>query len=358
MYAPGLEGIFVAETEISRVDGERGELIIAGRRLDDLAGAVSVAELCALLWGGDPENVAAELGAGRAAASQSLHRLGAALDAADAMDGLRGAVAQLDAATSAAEITGAMVVYTAAWWRRHAGLEPVAADPDLDHAADLARMICGHSVSLAEARALATYMVAVADHGMNASTFAARVVTSTRSDRVSAVCAAVGALKGPLHGGAPGPVLDTLDAAASNDGIDAHVRAELAAGRRIMGMGHRVYRVRDPRAAVLERAAAQLSAATGRPDRLAAARELERAARAALAERHPERSLCANVELYTAVLLDALGIDRALFPAVFACGRVIGWCAHIDEERRRGRLIRPRSRYIGPEPDGAAAASR
>jgi citrate synthase len=274
--------------------------------------------------------------------------LGAALDAEDAMDALRGAVAQLDSGASAAGVTAAIAVFAAAWWRRRGGLDPVAADPSLDHAADLLRMLRGEAAGPAEVRALSTYLVAVADHGMNASTFAARVVTSTRSDRVSAVCAAIAALKGPLHGGAPGPVLDALDAGAAD--IEAHVRAELDAGQRIMGMGHRVYRVRDPRAAVLERAAAELAAETGRPSRVEAARALERAARAALAERHPDRSLCANVELYTAVLLDALAIDRALFTAIFAAGRVIGWCAHIDEERRRGRLIRPRARYVGPRP--------
>ena len=355
MHAPGLEGVIVADTAISRVDGERGELIISGRRLDEVAGVLSVAELAALLWGGDAATIAAELGAGRVAAFGSIADLGAALDAAGAMDGLRGAIAQLGPDTGDAALAGATAVYTAAWWRRRCGLEIVAPDPSLDHAADLLRMIRGEPAAGAEVRALSTYLVAVADHGMNASTFAARVVTSTRSDRVSAVCAALGALKGPLHGGAPGPVLDALDAGGAD--VDAHVRAELAAGRRIMGMGHRVYRVRDPRAAVLERAAAELTAATGRGHRLEAARQLEAAARAALAERHPDRPLCANVELYTAVLLDALGLDRALFPAVFACGRVIGWCAHIDEERRIGRLIRPRARYVGPQP-GIAPESR
>ncbi len=161
------------------------------------------------------------------------------------------------------------------------------------------------------------YLVTVSDHGMNASTFTARVIASTRSDVVSAVVGAVGALKGPLHGGAPGPVLDMLDAIATPDAARAWLEAELDAGRRIMGMGHRVYRVRDPRAAVFERALGELEqagGATGTTGRLALARAVEREAEALLAERHPGRRLKANVEFYTAVLLEALGVPRELFP--------------------------------------------
>jgi citrate synthase len=206
------------------------------------------------------------------------------------------------------------------------------------------------------ARGLDAYLVTVVDHGLNASTFTARVVASTASDTVSSVVAAIGALKGPLHGGAPGPVLDMLDGAARLGTERAWLLAEIAAGRRIMGRGHRVYRVRDPRAAVLERAVERLDrelAASGGADaehtrqRLAAARAMERAAEAVLAERHPERQLRANVEFYTAVLLEAVGIPRELFSAVFAVGRSAGWLAHIEEQRRTGRLIRPQSRYVG-----------
>jgi citrate synthase len=183
---------------------------------------------------------------------------------------------------------------------------------------------------------------------MNASTFTARVVTSTGSDMVSAVVAAVGALKGPLHGGAPGPVLDMLDAVGEPARAAGWIDAELAAGRRIMGMGHRIYRVRDPRAAVLERAIARLEQAGVSTGRLALARAVERAAEGALRLKHPGRPLAANVEFYTAVLLDTLGLDRAAFAPTFAVGRVAGWCAHVLEQRATGRLIRPASRYVGP----------
>src|SRR6185295_10296073 len=173
------------------------------------------------------------------------------------------------------------------------------------------------------------YLVTVVDHGMNASTFAARVVASTASDMVSAVVAAIGALKGKLHGGAPGPVLDMLDAVGEASRARAWIEEALGRGERIMGMGHRVYRVRDPRAFVLERAIAKLETVRPRGDRLALARAVE-----------------ANVEFYTAVLLETVGLDRSLFTPTFAAGRVAGWCAHVAEQRRVGKLIRPRSAYV------------
>jgi citrate synthase len=176
----------------------------------------------------------------------------------------------------------------------------------------------------------------------------ARVVASTGSDLVSAVVAGIGALKGPLHGGAPGPVLDMLDDIGSAGRARSWLVEQIAAGRRIMGMGHRVYRVRDPRAAALERAAARLEESGAAGERLRLARTVERDAEALLAERHPERKLRANVEFYTAVLLEAIGIPRPLFSPTFAVSRVAGWCAHHEEQRRRGRLMRPLSRYVGP----------
>jgi citrate synthase len=218
-------------------------------------------------------------------------------------------------------------------------------------------MAFGAAALSSSARGLDAYLVTVADHGMNASTYAARVVTSTGSDMVSAVVAAIRALKGPLHGGAPGPVLDMLDAVGAPESAHVWIERELDAGRRIMGMGHRIYRVRDPRAAVFERAAqllARAMAARGGPEgdrvlaRLALARAVEREAEASLARRHPDRPLKANVEFCTAVLLEAVGLPRESFSPAFAVGRVAGWCAHAIEQRERGRLIRPASRYTGP----------
>jgi citrate synthase len=362
--ASGLEGVVVADTRLSDVDGERGQLIIGGYDVEELAGRSSFEDVCLLLWqdklpghsAQERMGLQAELGAARRLAFEKLGQLGDALAAADGMDALRAAVAHLgpvERVSTEALVTGAMAVFAAAWARRQAGRAPVAPDEALDHAADYLRMIRGEPASAELAAGLAAYLVTVSDHGMNASTFTARVVASTGSDLVSAVVAALGALKGPLHGGAPGPVLDMLDAIGSPDRATAWLEAELLAGRRIMGMGHRIYRVRDPRALVLERAITALlrgptqADGAGESARLPLARAVEQAAEGVLRARHPNRPLHANVEFYTAVLLDALGLPRTLFSPTFAVGRVAGWCAHVREQREVGRLIRPASRFAG-----------
>lgn len=211
-------------------------------------------------------------------------------------------------------------------------------------------MLTGTEPEPAAARALERYWVTVIDHGFNASTFTARVIASTGSDLVSAVTGAIGALKGPLHGGAPGPVLDMLDDIGERSHARPWLAAALARGERIMGMGHRVYRVRDPRAEALEATLRELANDTQESKvlaRLELARTVEREAEALLAERHADRRLRANVEFFTAVLLDALGVPRECFGALFACSRAAGWCAHVAEQRRYGRLIRPSSSYVG-----------
>ncbi len=353
----GLEGVIACATELSDVDGERGRLVIRGYDVEELAPRVVFEDAFVLLRRAavpDPEvraRLVAALGAARTRAFARLDRDVLAFE--DAMDALRSAVARIPAQdddADAIEIAGTIAVTLAAWVRARRQEAAIAPDPALRQAEDLLRMIDGAACSPGRARALDTYLVTVADHGLNASTFAARVVASTGSDMVSAQTAAIGALKGPLHGGAPGPVLDMLDAIGSPDRALAWLEGELTAGRRIMGMGHRVYRVRDPRAAVLEQALATLQGGGEGTERLALARAVERCARAVLKERHPARSLDTNVEFYTAVLLDAIGLPRTAFTATFAVGRTAGWAAHVDEQRRRGRLIRPGSRYVGPMP--------
>ncbi len=350
----GLEGVSVADTALSLVDGERGELILRGHHVDDLAGRVPFEDAVGLFLDEDGrlpgaarrEELRAALERGRVEAYELLPR--APLELRDGMEALRAAVAGLPDAGTAGRfrLVGTVAVVAAAWARRAAGKPPLPPTPGLRHAEDYLAMVRGAPPSADDAAAADAYLVTVVDHGMNASTFAARVVASTASDDVSAVTAAIGALKGPLHGGAPGPVLDMLDAVGRADRARAWLDGELAAGRRVMGMGHRVYRVRDPRAAVLERAISHLAAT----DRLALARAVEREAEALLGARHPDRPLKANVEFYTAVLLEALGLPRTLFTPTFAVARVVGWLAHIDEQRRTGRLIRPAARYVGPMP--------
>lgn len=338
----GLEGVVVAETKLSEVDGERGRLILAGHDAEELGGRYTFEQAAALFGHG-------ALGEARRAAFARIDRLGDALARADGMDALRAAVAHLEGTSSAEELIGATAVYAAAWARR--GKPPIAPDPSLPHAADYLRMIDGEAPSAARVDALDAYLVTVTDHGMNASTFTARVVASTGSDLTSAIVAAIGALKGPLHGGAPGPVLDMLDAIGAPERAVAWLEAELAAGRRIMGMGHRIYRVRDPRAAVLEGAIERFEKRSTSTPRLALARAVERAAEGVLRAKYPNRPLHANVEFYTAVLLDAVGLDRAAFTPTFALGRVVGWTAHVAEQRAEGRLIRPASKYVGKVPE-------
>jgi citrate synthase len=355
MGQAGLEGVVAAETRLSDVDGEKGRLVIAGHDVERLAGQTRFEGACGLLWDGvlpdaaGEERLRAELAAGRCAAFERLPALGDALSAPDGMEALRAALAHLRG-TPPAGLVAAVAVFTAAWIRARLGEPPLPPEREAWHAEDFLRMSRGGAPAPSEVRALDTYWVTVCDHGMNASTFAARVVVSTGSDDVSAVVAAVGALKGPLHGGAPGPVLDMLDGIGRPERAEAWLAGELAAGRRIMGMGHRIYRTRDPRAAVLEKAVEALASGAGAAPRLALARAVERAAEGVLRARHPERPLRANVEFYTALLLDGVGLPRDAFAPAFAASRVAGWLAHAREQRETGRLIRPASRYVGPPP--------
>ncbi|MFC3231343.1 citrate synthase [Marinibaculum pumilum] len=360
--AGGLDDVVVARTALSHVDGAGGRLTIAGMPLETLADRPLEA-VAGRLWqaaaGAAADGAeAAGLGAGRQAAWWQTSRALAAGRDLPPMEGLIAAMAAIgpqdggaDAATGASagpdaeacRLAGAVAVFLPALLRQAAGLAPVAPRPDLPQAADLLRMLRDAAPAPAEADALNRYLVTVSDHGMNASTFTARVVASTRAGMSASVLAALCALKGPLHGGAPGPVLDMLDTVAAQPDARAWVRAQLAAGERIMGFGHRVYRVRDPRADVLRAAAAGLQS-----PRLAAAAALEEAVLAELAAHRPGRRLETNVEYMTAILLDALALPREAFTALFAAGRVVGWTAHVIEQERTGRLIRPQSDYAAP----------
>jgi citrate synthase len=357
--ASGLDGVVVASTALSDVDGARGRLIIRGYAVEALTERASFEDICALVWqgewpsGGETREMHDALGNARLKAFAMLPSLGDALSPPDSMEALRAAIGHLQSDGDKADrvrLAGAIAVFAAAWARRSDGQPPIPPRPELSHAADTLQMLSGLVPDPVCIRALDAYWCCVVDHGMNASTFTARVVASTGSDSISAAVAALGALKGPLHGGAPGPVLDMLDAVGGASRARTWLQHELAAGRRIMGMGHRIYRVRDPRAAALERATTALETSGVPAPRLPLARAVEREAERLLSERHPDRHLRANVEFYTAVLLDAVGIPRALFSPMFAASRVIGWCAHIDEQRAAGRLIRPASTYVGPWP--------
>jgi citrate synthase len=355
----GLEDVIAVRTRLSRVDGQAGELVLAGHRVEDLARDQGFEAVCHLLWHGClPEadaldELRAVLAERRVGTHERLLERGF-VPLADPMDSLRSVLAGVetrnDLLEDALTLVATVPVANVWWWYARRSLEAPRPSLHLTMSADYLRMLRGLEAPSADVLAMDRYLLTVSDHGMNASTFAARVIASTRSDMVSAVVGAVGALKGPLHGGAPGPVLEMLDAIGEPERADDWLRAELAAGRRIMGMGHRVYRVRDPRAAVFEEAVTDLEAEGGGSARLRLARAVEAKAVDVLAERYPERSLQANVEFYTAVLLEALGLPGELFTPTFAVGRMAGWAAHVMEQRAEDRLIRPQSEYVGPEP--------
>ncbi|MBI3676927.1 MAG: citrate synthase/methylcitrate synthase [Proteobacteria bacterium] len=352
----GLDGIPAAETALSHVDGEKGELIIAGERVADLVAKTSFEGLTAQLWSkgsakpiGEAE-VRASLGEARRHAFARLPRLLPATEGLSVVDGFRAAVAGLHAEPGLSHdttIVGAMPVIVGALVRCAKDQAPIAPDPTLSHAADTLRMLRGSDPSAEEARALDAYFVTVSDHGMNASTFTSRVVASTQADLFCAVTAAYCALTGPLHGGAPEPVLEMLDAIGTRERIHPWIDSALARGERLMGFGHRVYRVRDPRADVLKAAIERLGSNI---TDLGFAAEVEAYAREALRKKNPERALDTNVEFFTAILLDALKIPRQAFTPIFATARSAGWTAHAREQQRLGRLLRPSSLYVGALP--------
>ena len=224
---------------------------------------------------------------------------------------------------------------------------PLVPRDDLSHAANYLLMLTGEIPESEHVRALETYLNTVVDHGLNSSTFTARVITSTGSDLVSAVIGAIGALKGPLHGGAPGPALDMVFEIGDASRAETFMRQKLERRERLMGFGHRVYRTRDPRAEVLSAAAEQMYKRSGDMKLYTLAREVEEVAIRLLAERYPERNLKTNVEFYTALLLHGLGMSVDLFTPTFAVSRAAGWIAHIFEQRGQSRIIRPESEYIG-----------
>ncbi|MBV9559330.1 MAG: citrate synthase/methylcitrate synthase [Bradyrhizobium sp.] len=352
----GLDGVPAAETALSHVDGERGELIIAGEHVAKLAANSSFEGVTARLWSAatgrqlSEAQVRASLGAGRERAFACLPALLGSTQGMSIVDGFRAAIAGLRAENGLepeAAIVGAFPVIAGALVQRAKGGEPVAPDATSSHAADTLSMLLGRAPAPREVAALDAYFVTVCDHGMNASTFTTRVIASTQADLFAAITGGYCALTGPLHGGAPEPVLEMLDAIGTRERIQPWVDQALGRGERLMGFGHRVYRVRDPRADVLRSAIERL--ADDGAD-LPFASEVESYIRAALRRAKPDRPLETNVEFFTAILLDALAIPRQAFTPIFAVARAAGWTAHAREQQRTGRLIRPSSTYIGARP--------
>ena len=351
-YSPGLEGVIAGETSLSLVDGEQGRLLYRGYRIGDLVAHGTYPAVANLLWSGvwDPGH-RLPTGPISPAVMNVLRALPATTKP---MDALRTAVSAWGAThhlpwpptiERARALTSFSPSALAAFVRLRAGLKPIDPDPSLDLVEGFLYQLNGEPPDAATARALDAYFIVGSEHGFNASTFTARIVTSTRSDVASAVVAAIGTMKGPLHGGAPSEVVDQLAQVGSADHAEAWIRDALDRGERLMGFGHRVYRAYDPRAAALRTVAEGMR---HRPDWLELAIQVEDVALRVLAEKHPERALKTNVEFYAAPVLMGVGLAPDLFPATFSLARHAGWTAHVLEQAADNRLIRPDVNYIGP----------
>ncbi len=359
---PGLDYVVIGRSAIAYVGGEEGALVYRGYPIQTLVPGTTYEAVVALLLGGAaptearPEAIRAAL-----AERRPLPKgLGEFIDRLPAdrppLDALRSIVSLMGDARFAYPPTdaqglaliGAVPTALARYVRRAAGRAPIDPDPGRSHAEDYLRMLLGSVPAPEKVHALEDYLVLLADHGMNASTFALRVVLSTNSDYVSAVTAAIGTLKGPAHGGAPSKVSDMLDAVGEPANAERWIDAALARGERLFGFGHRAYKTDDPRGLLLHAIARKIA----EPRRLALAEAVESAGLAALRREKPGRRLFTNVEFYSAVVLEAVGLPRELFTPTFAVARTAGWAAHALEQAADNRLIRPDIAYTGAK-DGA-----
>jgi citrate synthase len=353
----GLEGIVAATTAISKVEGTAGRLIYRGYNIHDLARTTSFEEVIHLLWFGHLPNqqelsaLHVRFATQRSLPSEVLQVIQALPASAEPMDVLRTAVSAWGALVikgkptidQAIALTAHFPVFLAAFHRLRTGKEPLESKPELGHAANYLYLLTGSIPSQEHVRGINSYLVLLADHGMNASTFTARVVASTESDIVSSIVAAIGALKGPLHGGAPSKVLDMLTAIGSVDNAEPWLRNAMGHGERLMGFGHRVYKTEDPRAEEL-----RAMSSVADPQGFVLARHVEELALALLEEQKPGRRLYTNVEYYSAALMNSVGLPGDLFTPTFAVSRVAGWTAHVLEQISNNRLIRPDADYTGP----------
>jgi citrate synthase len=364
---PGLKGLIITDTRVGGVRGREGFFHYRQYSAVDLARHRSLEEAWHLLFEGElpsSDELAAfkrEIAAQQQIPDalmpllQELSRLG---DPWSPLDALRGALSALGTVQGlqpcfdiddrqrrrdAMGVSARVASLAAALWRLHRGERPIEPDPDQGYAANYLRMLTGSQPRPEHARALEQYLIATIDHGFNASTFTSRVIASTGADLAACVVGALGAFSGPLHGGSPSRVLDTLDAIEASSGIDDWLRPRIVAGERIMGFGHAVYRTRDPRSQLLSEVAEDLGG-----ERVAFATQVEARVLSLLAELKPGRELHTNVEFYAGVVLEICGIPREMFTPTFASSRVIGWCANILEQLEDPRILRPRARYAGP----------
>ena len=357
----GLEGVVAAATALSHVFGEEGRLVYRGYDIHELAGKASFEEVAYLLWRGrlpspaELDDLRGRLGTNRELPEAVVATLRALPADAEPMDALRTGVSALGASAhglfddvpdldEAIALAARVPTILATFFRLRQGQEPIAPRPDLNTAQSYLYQLFGREPEPRHWRPLDVYLVLLADHGMNASTFTARVIASTQSDLCSAITGAVGALKGPLHGGAPSKVLDMLNAIGTVENVEPWLTAALDRGDRLMGFGHRVYKAEDPRAEILRGMAEEASD----PGFYALSKTTEERALALLEERKPGRRLYTNVEFYSAAVLAAVGLPGDMFTPTFAVSRSVGWSAHVLEQVANNRLIRPQSEFVGP----------
>lgn len=354
----GLDGVIVGRSSVAWVGGETGDLVYRGFDVRDLVPGVPYESVVHLLLHGEPPardpspEVTQALLAARPLPTEVLRAADAVPPGLPPLDALRTLLSLEGEGTEGYPPTleqgfrliARTPVLLARYVRRAQGLAPVAPRDDLGHAANYLWMLTGREPGPATVAALEGYLDLLADHGMNASTFALRVAISTESDLVSAAVAALGTLKGPVHGGAPSRVADMLDEIGTADRAEGWIRARLARKGVLYGFGHRAYKTDDPRGVLLHRIARSVAP----PERLALAESVERTALALLREAKPQARLFTNVEYYSAVVLESVGLPRTLFTPTFAVARTAGWTAHALEQSADNRLIRPDVEYVGP----------
>jgi citrate synthase len=346
-FKPGLEGVVAFETEIAEPDKEGGALRYRGVDIEELVGVLPYEKVWGLLVDDNPEPGMPE--AERIHLQEPSGSIMADLQAALATLGSKWGMGQLvdidadQAREDLGRLSAATLSIVAQSARGTEAPVPPSKVSEGETAAERFLLQWRGEADPRHAKAIDVYWVSAAEHGLNASTFTARIAASTGGTCAAVMSAAVGTLSGPLHGGAPARVLPMLDEVAVMGDPEKYVKDLLDRGERIMGFGHRVYRAEDPRARILRRTAQEL----GSP-RVDVAMELERVALAELNARKPDRPLPVNVEFWAALVLDLAEIPPDMTPAMFACARVAGWSAHILEEKRTGRLIRPSARYVGP----------
>jgi citrate synthase len=352
----GLEGVIAADTILSHTDRTNGMVWVRGYDLPTLVAERGFEGTVALLWDGfagqglTRAGVADAFGQARLAAYENVPTWLPEAAGRSLFEGVRIALAAQPDSADATHLVGAFAVAVPALVRQSSGLLPLPPDPAASTACDLLRMVRGAPPDDAKVAALDTYFTVMAESGLSASAFTARVVASTRASLAASVLAAWCAFTGALHGGAPGPTLDMLDAAEAVAVADLEpwLEARLRSGERLMGFGHRVFQGNDPRAEAMRRSMRGMGPDAGR---LTLADRLEKAVAAAIERVKPGRTLPPNVEIMAALLLDAVGIPREAFTLVFAVGRSAGWLAHAMEQQKTGRMIRPSSAYVGPQID-------